>query len=183
MSAIARSTTSSTARISSPVTAKRGIAPMSGPSSSVSARSSAKAIPISTTSKIMPALDTAGLHSRERRRRVRWARSLSAKIALLTIILILVPIFLYLQFNSAHEESQKLLLGSVREQGRVISQSLLPLLETADTDALPDLGKHLERFAGQVTTIKLLLAPTGTGTGPDGFYYVASWPEVAPANL
>jgi two-component system sensor histidine kinase ChvG len=131
----------------------------------------------------MPASDTVGLRSRERRRRVRWVRSLSAKIALLTIIFVLVPIFLYLQFRSAYEESQNLLLGSVRDQGRVISQSLLPLLETADTAALPDLGQHLERFAGQVSTIKLLLAPAGTGTGPDGFYYVASWPEVAPANL
>ena len=60
-------------------------------------------------------------------------------------------------------ESQELLLRSVRDEGRVISQSLLPLLETADTGSLPELGQHLARFAGEVTTIKLLLAPAGRG--------------------
>jgi two-component system sensor histidine kinase ChvG len=65
----------------------------------------------------------------------------------------------------------------------VISQSLLPLLETADTGALPQLGQSLSRFAGEVTTIKLLLAPATAGSGNDGFYYVASWPTVEPSNL
>jgi hypothetical protein len=32
------------------------------------------------------------------------------------------------------------LLSSVRAEGRAISQSLLPLLETIDNAALPDLG-------------------------------------------
>src|SRR5439155_10261696 len=54
--------------------------------------------------------------------------------------------------------------------------------ETADSAALPELGRHLARFAGEVTTIKVLLAPSGAG-GTDGFYYVASWPAVAPSNL
>jgi two-component system sensor histidine kinase ChvG len=111
------------------------------------------------------------------------AQSLTAKTALLAVIFLLVPAFLYLEFRSAYQESQELLLRSVRDEGRVISQSLLPLLETADLDSLPQLGRHLARFAGKVTTIKLLLAPAGAGAGTDGFYYVASWPAVAPSNL
>src|SRR5262249_48176458 len=67
--------------------------------------------------------------------------------------------------------------------GRVISKSLLPLLETADRSSLPELGHYLARFAGEVTTIKVLLAPSDAGAGSDGFYYVASWPAVAPSNL
>ncbi len=63
----------------------------------------------------------------------------------------------------------------------MISQSLLPLLRGADGDALPGLGPQLERFAGQVTTIKLLLAPAGSDG--DGFYYIASWPTVVSSNL
>jgi len=102
---------------------------------------------------------------------------------LLAVIFILVPVFLYLEFRSAYQESQELLLRSVRDEGRVISQSLLPLLEAADRDSLPELGRHLGRFAGEVTTIKVLLAPAGAGAGTDGFYYVASWPAVAPSNL
>ncbi len=100
----------------------------------------------------------------------------------MAIIFLLVPVFLYIEFRAAYEQSQQLLLRSVRDEGRVISQSLLPLLQTADIASLPQLGPTLARFAGEVTTIKLLLAPAGAGS--DGFYYVASWPTVVgPANL
>jgi len=99
------------------------------------------------------------------------------------VVFILVPVFLYLEFRSAHEESQALLLRSVRAEGRTISQSLLPLLETADSALLPELGRDLARYAGEVTTVKLLLQPAGAHNGTSGFYYVASWPPVVPSNL
>jgi two-component system, OmpR family, sensor histidine kinase ChvG len=102
---------------------------------------------------------------------------------LLAVIFVLVPVFLYLEFRSAYEESQALLLRSVRDEGRGITQSLLPQLESADSGSLPQLGSHLARFAGEVTTVKLLFAPAGAGAGSDGFYYVASWPEVGQSNL
>ncbi len=102
---------------------------------------------------------------------------------MLAVIFVLVPVFLYMEFRSADQDSQDLLLRSVRDEGRVISQSLLPLLETADNGSLPELGRYLARFAGEVTTIKVLLAPDDAGAGTDGFYYVASWPPVAPSNL
>jgi two-component system, OmpR family, sensor histidine kinase ChvG len=128
----------------------------------------------------MPALDTAGGRTRRWRLALRWAWSLTGKTVLLAVIFLLVPAFLYIQFRNVYEESQALLLRSVRDEGRVISQSLLPMLQTATIDTLPELGPSLSRFAGEVTTIKLLLAPAGGG---GGFYYVASWPTVAPANL
>src|SRR5215472_15919621 len=174
---------SSTERTSSPDMAQRGIVPMYEPSSSASARNSAMAIQVSTTSRTTPASDTAGPGRNEARRGLRWASSLKAKTAALFVIFVLVPVFLYLQFSSAHRDSQELLLNSVRDEGRVISKSLLPLLETADRGSLPELGHHLARFAGEVTTIKVLLAPADAGAGSDGFYYVASWPAVAPSNL
>jgi two-component system sensor histidine kinase ChvG len=141
------------------------------------------AIPVSTTSRTTPASDTAGQRRNDARRGLRWASSLTAKTAILAVIFVLVPVFLYLQFSSAHQDSQELLLNSVRDEGRVISKSLLPLLETADRGSLPELGHYLARFAGEVTTIKVLLAPADVGAGGDGFYYVASWPAVAPSNL
>jgi two-component system sensor histidine kinase ChvG len=95
----------------------------------------------------------------------------------------LVPVFLYLEFRSAHETSQELLLRSVRAEGRTISQSLLPSLTNADGASLPEIGHELARYAGQVTTVKLLLQPASTHSGTEGFYYVASWPPVAPSNL
>jgi two-component system sensor histidine kinase ChvG len=127
----------------------------------------------------MPASDTAGPRRAERRR-LGWAWSLTGKTALLAVIFIIVPIILYSQFRSAYEESQRLLLRSVRDEGRAISESLLPWLKTADSSALPQLGLHLARFAGEVTTIKVLFAPAGT---QGGFYYVGSWPAVRPQNL
>lgn len=118
---------------------------------------------------------------RRETQRLRWAWSLTGKTVVLAIIFLLVPAFLYIEFRNAYEKGQELLLRSVRDQGRVISQSLLPMLRDAQIDDLPELGASLSRFAREVTTIKLLLAPTGAGS--DGFYYVASWPTVGPANL
>src|SRR6266850_1633090 len=137
---------------------------------------------ISTTSKTIPALDTAGPVESSAHRIAGWAWSLTAKTVVLAVIFVLVPVFLYMEFRSADQDGQELLLRSVRDEGRVISQSLLPLLEAADSAALPELGRHLARFAGEVTTIKVLLAPNGAGAGTDGFYYVASWPAGAPGN-
>ncbi len=126
-------------------------------------------------------MDIAGRHDTEWRGVLRWVWSLTGKTILLAFIFLLVPVFLYLQFEKAYEEGQELLLRSVRDEGRVISQSLLPMLQNATIETLPELGAALSRFAGEVTTIKLLLAPAGAGG--DGFYYVASWPVVVRANL
>jgi hypothetical protein len=73
-------------------------------------------------------------------------RSLWAKMSLLALIFVLVPLFLYFEFSKTYQDSQDLLLQSVRGQGRVMSQSLLPLLENADGDTLLGLGQQLERF-------------------------------------
>src|SRR5439155_6359248 len=173
----------STARTSSPDTVRRVIVLTCEPSSSVSAKSSAMSILISTTSKTIPASDTAGPLESNARRISGWAWSLTAKTLLLAVIFVLVPVFLYMEFRSADRDSRELLLRSVPDEGRVISQPLLPLLEAGAGAALPELSRHPARFAGEVTTIKVLLAPNGGGAGTDGFYYVASWPAVAPSNL
>ncbi len=128
-------------------------------------------------------MDTAGPRNPESRRVIHWAWSLTAKTVFLAIVFILVPVFLYIEFRAAHEQSQELLLSSVRAEGRTISQSLLPSLENANGAALPELGHELARYAGEVTTIKLLLQPADAKNGTNGFYYVASWPSVAPSNL
>jgi two-component system, OmpR family, sensor histidine kinase ChvG len=139
--------------------------------------------PISTTSKTTLVLDTAGPRKAKERGSFHWAWSITAKTGFLAIVFILVPVFLYIEFRSAHETSQELLLRSVRAEGRTITQSLLPLLTNADGASLPEIGRELARYAGQVTTIKLLLQPAGIQNGAEDFYYVASWPPVAPSNL
>ena len=128
-------------------------------------------------------MDIAGPQKAKTRCGIHWAWSITAKIAFLGVVFILVPVFLYIEFRLAHETSQELLLRSVRAEGRTISQSLLPLLANAEPSALPEIGRDLARYAGEVTTIKLLLQPAGAQNATRGFYYVASWPPVAPSNL
>src|ERR1700741_900930 len=101
--------------------------------------------PVSTISKTTPVSDTAGPRKTETLPRSSWTSSLSAKIVFLPVS-VLVPVFLYLEFRRAYQESQVLLLSSVRAEGRAIGQSLLRLLETLDNAALPDLGRHLDHW-------------------------------------
>ena len=146
------------------------------------ARSNAALDPEPDLFRLSTMLGSAGAESLRNKFGVIWRlRSLWAKMSLLAVIFSLVPLFLYFEFSKAYQDSQDLLLQSVRGQGRVISQSLLPLLENADGNTLLGLGQQLERFAGQVTTIKLLLDPAGSDD--NGFYYIASWPAVAASNL
>jgi two-component system sensor histidine kinase ChvG len=128
----------------------------------------------------MPALAIVGPSSGHKRR-IRRIWSLTVKTRCLALIFALVPFFLYLQFRDSYEDSQALLLRSVREQGRTISQFLLPILKTTSGTSFPQLGEHLAQFAGTVTTIKLLFAPAGSPGG--SFYYVASWPTVKVGDL
>src|SRR6266851_5020027 len=87
-------------------------------------------------------LGSAGAGSLRNKLGVVWRlRSLWAKMSLLAVIFALVPLFLYFEFSKAHQDSQDLLLQSVRGQGRVMSQSLLPLLENADGNTLLGLGQ------------------------------------------
>ena len=98
---------------------------------------------------------------------------------MLGLILLAVPIIIYHQFREADAAQKALLLRSVREQGRVMTQALIPLLSETDRPALPQLGRVLARFADDITNVKLLLSPSDR----PGFYYVASWPAVPSAQL
>jgi hypothetical protein len=49
-------------------------------------------------------------------------RSLWAKMSLLAVIFALVPLFLYFEFSKTYQDSQDLLMQSVRGQGRVMSR-------------------------------------------------------------
>ncbi len=90
-----------------------------------------------------------------------------------------MPVIIYDRFSAADEAQKALLLRSVREQGRVMAQALMPLLAQTEHPNLPQLGQVLARFAGDLTNVKLLFSPSDR----PGFYYVASWPAVSSAQL
>src|SRR5260221_5328115 len=129
------------ARTSSPAMGMRGTAPMSVLSSNVFARNSVMSILSSSTSTITPDLATAGSPTRSAeiapRRRARLYRSLAVKTVLLAVIFLIVPLILYWQVKAADREQQDLLLRSVREQGRLLGQALLPLLSASERQGLP----------------------------------------------
>ena len=118
-----------------------------------------------------------------RQRRSRWPlRSLISKLVLLLIVFLTVPIILYGQFLSADQEQRALLLESVREQGRLMAESLRPILERTDSSPLLVLSQEVKRLAAPNTGIKVFYRPKDQ-SGAEGFYFVAAEPEIPPADL
>lgn len=102
-------------------------------------------------------------------------RSISATFALLTAIFLLVPLILYTQFRLADRQRAELLLQSVREQGRLVGEAILPALESFQPNAPGALVDALARFASPGKKVKVLFRPRGSATS-DSFYYIASAP-------
>lgn len=116
-------------------------------------------------------------------RRLRWPlRSLISKLILLLVVFVTVPVILYGQFREADAEKQELLLESVRQQGRLMAESLRPILERKDPSPLLVLPELVKRVATPNTDVKVFYRPKDQ-SGAEGFYFVAAQPEIAPANL
>ena len=109
-------------------------------------------------------------------------RSLISKILLLLKVFIAVPVFLYNEFREADQEQQSLLLKSVREQGRLMAESLRPLLEQEGASPLLSLPKEVKRLATPSTGVKVLYRPKDQ-SGAEGFFFIAAEPAVPPAFL
>jgi two-component system, OmpR family, sensor histidine kinase ChvG len=111
----------------------------------------------------------------------RLRRSLVVRLAVLVIIFAAVPAVLYEQFQAADEERQILILTAIREKGQVISKTLEPLLQRADSVPYFRLGEELSQFQTGTVNLKLLFRPTGAPEA--GFFYVASAPPVTSDTL
>jgi two-component system sensor histidine kinase ChvG len=108
----------------------------------------------------------------EKAPRRRAHLSLLSKAALLGLIFLIVPVILYDQFRAADQQKRELVTNSVRDQGRIISISLAPMLTAPAGPNLPVITHELARYNNESTSIKLLLHPAA---GDDhGFFYVAS---------
>ena len=109
-------------------------------------------------------------------------RSLLGKMILLLIVFVTVPVILYSEFQQADVEKRVLLLDSARAQGRLIAESLRPLLEREGAASLPALNNAIRTLATDQTGIKVLYHPAG-GDGISGFFFVAAEPPTATATL
>lgn len=113
---------------------------------------------------------------------MRVASSLWARLAVLLVVFLALPVMLYGVFLDAEEEKRTILIETVRDKGLIIGEALTPLLTRADGVPFVQLGSELARFGSDLVRIKLLYRPSGTG-GQGGFFYVAAAPVVPVANL
>ena len=70
-------------------------------------------------------------------------RSLISKILLLLVVFIAVPVILYNEFRRADQDKQVLLSESLQEQGRLMAESLRPLLQREGGSPLLALPKEV----------------------------------------
>ena len=110
------------------------------------------------------------------------ARSLVTKLILLMLVFMTVPVILYSEFRQADSEKRRLLLESVRAQGRLIAESMRPLLAREDPSPLPDLNDALQPLAYDHAGIKILFRPASQH-GLEDFFFVASEPPVPAETL
>jgi len=108
---------------------------------------------------------------------LRLVSSIAGKLALILVVFVACPLIIYSQFRDADGEKNALLLNSVREQGRLITQALTPVLTSADAAALPRLRQGVESVVEGPLKVRLLLRPQAAE--PDNFFYIASVPPVA----
>lgn len=97
-------------------------------------------------------------------------------------IFVAVPILLYAEFKSADDDKRQLLRTLVQEQGRLIAQSLRPMLEQQQGKSIPDLSNRLARLSDGRIRVRLLFRPTTNGKAGN-FYFVGSVPAVSASRL
>ena len=109
-------------------------------------------------------------------------RSFAAKIVVLAVIFVAVPVILYDQFRAADEEKNRLLIDSVEAQGRLAAAALRPLVESVDGQAMRTISQTVQRLGEAGTNIKLVFRPEKAPSN-QSFYYVASAPAVSAQYL
>src|SRR3546814_20007382 len=73
-------------------------------------------------------------------------------------------------------------MESVREQGRMVAESLRPLLEQQEISSLPLLNDEVARFDTKQTGVKVLFRQAGE-FGAESSYFVDSQPPIATTEL
>ena len=109
-------------------------------------------------------------------------RSFAAKLILLLIVFVAVPVVIFLQFRNADLEKNTLLLRAAQEQGSLIARALTSLLVDFDGKSVKPLSKMVEELAAGRSNVKLLFRPKAAQR-LDNFYYVASAPALSTDYL
>lgn len=112
----------------------------------------------------------------------RLAHSLVAKFVVMVLVFFAVPAIVYQEFRQADLDRQHIVLTAVREQGRLMAESLRPLLEREAPSTLLVLPDEVKRLWGEGYGVKVLFRPAGE-EGTQGVFFVASEPRLKPEDL
>ncbi len=108
------------------------------------------------------------------------ARSIAAKLALLVVVFLLVPTFIYVEFREADQEKRRLILQNLETQGRLIANAVTPQLQTFDDDSVASVQETMDRLIEGDLKIRLLFRPA-EHLESESFFYIASAPQTAKA--
>ncbi|WP_416898987.1 MAG: sensor histidine kinase [Minwuia sp.] len=108
----------------------------------------------------------------------RYMRSMWTRLAVIAAVLLIAPVIIYNQLQSADQERSRLLRQSVAAQGRITAEALRTSLDPA---RLPDLNDVLGRFETPGTQLRLLYRPAGEAAS--AFYFVAAAPALPAAKF
>lgn len=103
-------------------------------------------------------------------------------MALTIVIFAIVPLLIYDLLNRADDERNALLLRTIQEESRLVSEAIFPHLEEFSPDAVGEISEILPKLAAGGSTIKVLFRPTGS-PDPNSFFFVASHPPVSSDEL
>lgn len=104
--------------------------------------------------------------------------SFGFKFGLLLVIFLALPVLLFIPFRNADLERSQILIGSVRDQGRLIAEGVRPLILRGDAIKNPAaLSESLARFATKGINVRILFRPAGEKMG--SFFLVSAAPPVA----
>jgi hypothetical protein len=104
-------------------------------------------------------------------------RSLAGPLLFVALGFIAVPIAIYLTFQQADQDRQALLIRTVHAQGRIVANSIAPLLSGGDRSTFDEAGADLAGFSIAKARVRLLFRPAKLA-GITGFYLVASAPRI-----
>lgn len=112
----------------------------------------------------------------------RLSASLTARLLVLVVIFVALPIILYGQFESVDRETRQLVVRSIQNRSWLIAQALKPILDRSEGPPHESLNAELHKYSDDGTILKLMLQPSSK-QGPQSFYYVASAPQEGADQL
>jgi two-component system sensor histidine kinase ChvG len=112
----------------------------------------------------------------------RLLRSLRVQGTVLLLVLLALPVLLYSLLAERQGHQRELLVTAVRDAGSAIAAGLAPDLGDLRPDQFGNLNARLERFADSRRSIVVLFHPAA-GAADQGFFFVASAPAIAAADV